>query len=91
MEQLRKYLEVGNIYKYPDKSAIVFTIFKFSDIINIIIPFFETNPILGIKLFDFLDWCKIAHLMKEGKHLTLEGLNFIREIKSGMNTGRKID
>jgi hypothetical protein len=29
--------------------------------------------------------------MKEGKHLTLEGLEIIRDIKSGMNTGRKID
>jgi len=28
--------------------------------------------------------------MNEGSHLTLEGLNLIREIKSGMNTGRDI-
>lgn len=78
MELLMKNLGAGNIYKYPDKSAIVLTIFKFSDITDIIIPFFETNPILGIKLFDYLDWCKIAKLMKEGKHLTIEGLKFIR-------------
>jgi LAGLIDADG endonuclease len=91
MEHLRKILGTGSIYKYPDKSAIVLTIFKFSDITNIIIPFFENNPILGVKLFDYLDWCKIAKLIKEGKHLTLEGLNLIREIKLGMNKGRNFD
>ena len=39
---------------------------------------------------DYLDWCKIAKLMNEGSHLTVEGLNLIREIKSGINTGRDI-
>jgi hypothetical protein len=29
--------------------------------------------------------------MKEGKHLTAEGLDQIREIKAGMNKGRKFD
>ena len=90
MENLIKYLGSGKIYKYSGKSAVVLTIFKFSDITNIIIPFFEENPLLGVKLFDYLDWCKIAKLMNEGSHLTLEGLNLIREIKSGMNTGREI-
>ena len=28
--------------------------------------------------------------MNEGSHLTIEGLNLIRTIKSGMNTGRNI-
>ena len=91
MESLIKYLGSGKIYKYPGKPAVVLTIFKFSDITNNIIPFFENYPILGVKLLDYLDWCKIAKLISEGSHLTLEGLNLIREIKSGMNTGRKND
>ena len=66
------------------------TLTKFSDINNIIIPFFEKNPLLGIKKLDFLDWCKIAKIINDRSHLTLEGLDLIRKIKSGMNTGRKI-
>jgi hypothetical protein len=50
---------------------------------------FEKYPILGVKNLDYFDWCKVVKLMNEGKHLTNEGLNLIREIKSGMNTGRK--
>jgi hypothetical protein len=90
MEVLAKYLGSGNIYKYPGKPAIVLTIFNFSDINNLIIPFFEKNPLLGVKLMDYLDWCKVAKLINKGLHLTEEGFNLIREIKSGMNTGRYI-
>jgi hypothetical protein len=90
MESLIKYLGSGKIYKYAGKPAVVITIFNFSDITNTIIPFFEKNPLLGVKLLDYIDWCKIAKLMNEGYHLTSEGLNKIREIKSGMNTGRII-
>jgi hypothetical protein len=90
IEVLAKYLGSGKIYKYPGKPAIVLTIFNFSDINNLIIPFFEKNPLLGVKLMDYLDWCKVAKLINKGLHLTEEGFNLIREIKSGMNTGRYI-
>lgn len=90
MEYLIKYLGSGKIYKYPRNAAVSLTIVKFSDITNTIIPFFEKNPLLGVKLFDYLDWCKIAKLMNDGSHLTIEGLNLIRTIKSRMNTGRNI-
>jgi hypothetical protein len=43
MESLIKYLGCGKIYKYTNQSAIVLTIFKFSDIYNVIILFFQTK------------------------------------------------
>jgi len=52
---------------------------------NIIIPFFKNYPLIGIKAQDFLYFCQIAELMKTGAHLTVEGLEKIRLIKSGMN------
>jgi hypothetical protein len=90
MECLSKYLGSGIIYKYPGKSAVVLTTFNFSDITNKIIPFFDKSPLLGIKLLDYLDWHKIAKLIDEGSHHTLEGLKLIQEISSKMNTGRDI-
>lgn len=88
MELLAKYLGSGKIYKSPGKAAVVLTILNISDITNIIIHFFEINPLLGIKLLDSIDWCKIAKLIKAATQLTQEGLNLIREIKYGMNIGR---
>lgn len=90
LENIMKYLGTGNVYKYKGKSAVILTIVNFTDITNRIIPFFGDNPLLpGVKLYDYLDWCKIQKLMEDGSHLALEGLNSIRELKSGMNTGRK--
>jgi hypothetical protein len=91
MENIAKYLGSGKIYKYPNKSAVSLTIVKLSDIHSIVIPFFNKNSLFGVKLFDYLDWCEIAKLMNDGNHLTLEGLDLIRSIKSGMNTGRNFN
>jgi len=68
--------------------VVNFNVRKLSDIMTIIIPFLLKHPILGVKLEDFQDWCKVADLMVENKHLTLSGVEEIRRIKSGMNTNR---
>lgn len=77
--------ELGKDFRNP---VVYLTVVKFSDIINIIIPFFEKTS-SGVKLLDYLDWCKIAKLMNSGSHLTVEGLDFIRSIKAKMNTSRE--
>jgi hypothetical protein len=51
---------------------------------------FKEAPILGIKQLDFNDFCKVANLMEEKKHLTQEGLKIILKIKAQMNKGRTI-
>ena len=88
MEKIVEYFGSGKIYKYGGKSAVSLTIVDFADITNIIVPFFNKYPILGIKLYDYLDWCKIHNLMINRLHFTVQGIDSIRNIKSGMNTGR---
>jgi LAGLIDADG endonuclease len=89
MELLIQYLGACQIYKYSTNQAVSLTIHKFSDLIILIIPFFEQNPLYGVKVLDYLDFCKVANLMKDVKHLTIEGLNLISTIKANMNRGRK--
>lgn len=91
MEKIVEYFRPGKIYNYGGKSAVSLTIVDFTDITNIIVPFFNKNPIIGIKLYDYLDWCKIHSLMINRSHLTVEGINSIRKIKSGMNTDRNFE
>lgn len=88
MQVISNYFNTGKIYKYSEKSAVVLEIFKISDIYETILPFFEKHPIRGIKQLDFLDWCRVAKLMSEGRHLTSEGMNFILSTKEKMNRGR---
>lgn len=55
MQKIVEYLGSGKIYKYAGKSAISLTIVDFKDITHILVPFFYENPIIGIKLHDYLD------------------------------------
>ena len=90
LELIIKYLGAGVIEHNPKRSFVDLVISKISDINQIIIPFLNKNPIKGIKHLDYLDWCKIAYLMSSGLHHTKEGIEEIQQIRSGMNSLRKI-
>ena len=88
MRSLIKYFDCGNLYK--DKEVFHYRVVKLSDIENKIIPFYEIYPLLGHKALDYLDFCKVAKLMKSKAHFTASGLEQIRQIKTGMNRGREL-
>ena len=91
-EQLIKkfidYFSCGRVENFKN-DVVNFKVTKFEDIVNKIIPFFKKHSIKGVKSEDFKDFCLVADMMKEKKHLTTEGLNQIKLIKAGMNKGRK--
>jgi hypothetical protein len=76
----------GNVYK--SRESFVYRVEKFSDILNIIIPFFNKYQIQGVKHLDYIDFVKTAELIENKAHLTKEGLDKIKEIKNGINKGR---
>jgi hypothetical protein len=76
----------GKLYK--NNNCFNLTIRKFADIDTKIIPFFLNYPIIGHKFLDFQDFCKVGYLLKEKKHLTIDGIKKINLIKSEMNTKR---
>ena len=60
-----------------------------ADLTKKIIPFFDKYKILGVKSKDFDDWKIAAKIIAEKGHLTQPGLDKIRFVRAGMNTGRK--
>ena len=90
LELIGKYLDAG-IVNIHSENAFVFKITKLVDLTKKLIPLFERNPIQGVKSLDYLDFCEVAKLMNDGKHLTTEGLYLIQTIKNKMNTKRKIE
>jgi hypothetical protein len=88
MNSIQTHFGCGNIKVDSKNSAVYLSVSKLSDIINFIIPFFNKYPIQGAKMLDYLDFCKVAELMQIQAHLTVSGLEEIRQIKSRMNTGR---
>lgn len=86
MRSLVEYLDCGNLKRYGD--IVYFKLAKFSDLNEKLIPLIKRIPLQGAKSKDFTDFSKVADLMKNKAHLTQEGLEEIRTIKSRMNTGR---
>ena len=89
MEVIIKYLGTGRLFKDAKNPIVYLEVGNLKDLSQIIIPFFNKYPILGVKHLDYEDWCKIANLVISGSHLTVEGFKEIVQLESGMNKGRK--
>lgn len=61
-----------------------FIVSNTSYIHNIIIPFFNKYSLLTDKSLDYLDWKELIEMKSKKLHLTSEGLNKMRLIKSKM-------
>nr|QCW06886.1 hypothetical protein [Drechslerella brochopaga] len=92
INSLVEFFNCGQVNISKDKTSVCFKVTNLPDIYNIIIPFFFIkHPLVGGKSLDFVNWCKIAELMKNKTHLTPEGLAEIQKIKFQMNKARLID
>ena len=90
MKSFIDYLDCGAISK--NSTWIDYTVVSYNDLIFKIIPFFDKYQIIGVKLQDYLDFKRVAELMKTKDHLTTLGLKKnkqktkkkIKEIKEGI-------
>jgi hypothetical protein len=88
LSNIINYLDCGHLHVLSKKQALDVIVHKLSDINDKIIPFFDKYPLQGSKVLNYQDFCKIAMIMKNKSHLTLEGLEEIRLLKSCMNKAR---
>ena len=85
---IKDSLNCGSCYLRKKENTMDFKVTKFSDITEIIIPFFINNPILGVKSLDFKDLCLVSEIVKKREHKLEENILKIKEIQKGMNRGR---
>lgn len=96
---MKSFIDFFNCgYTYKNREAFVYRVEKSSDVQNKVIPFFKKYPIpfgpkpagqgQGVKYLNYLVFCKAAEYIKNKEHLTKQGLDKIKEIKTGMNKGR---
>lgn len=83
LKQIKLFFGVGNITKLG-KESVQYRVSGLDDL-NVIINHFNLYPLLTKKYYDYLLFKEVIDLMKEGKHLTLEGLNRIVSIKAILN------
>jgi hypothetical protein len=70
--ELQNYLMIGNIQL--NKDNVLFTVSSLDDILNVIIPLFDKHPVRAGKLKSYLIFKQVALMLKDKKHLTIEGL-----------------
>jgi hypothetical protein len=88
LESFVNYIGCGRFYPISTRNEVYFITSTFSDIYRNIIPLFLKYPLLGSKQQDYLDFVKVAELIRSKDHLTKEGLEMIKMIKSNMNSRR---
>jgi len=76
---------IGKIYIYEDVEEAIFRVSSVKEL-EIIINHFVEYPLITHKSSDFLLFKQAFDLIKCKKHLTLEGLQEIVNIKASMNT-----
>lgn len=78
---------IGDITIRKKDNSVYFTVKSVKDIMNVIIPHFEKNPLLTEKQADFELFKQIVVMMHNKQHLTPEGLNKIISLKASLNKG----
>jgi hypothetical protein len=80
---LQKYLGIGSVYK--NRNGVIFVVKSIKDLVLVVIPLFDSVPLRGGKLESYLKFRKVVLLMKDKKHLTIEGLLQIIDFTYFMN------
>ena len=89
LTQFKRYLKCGTLRQRED-GVWYYEVNNLNAIVENVIPFFERFRFRSAKKKrDFAKFKKIALMMKEGKHLTPEGIEEILKIRRDMNDGGK--
>jgi uncharacterized protein YfkK (UPF0435 family) len=70
--------------------TVSLNISNIQDIGNIVIPFFDIYPVLGVKKMDYNDFRNIYNIILSKGHLSPEGLAQIQHIRNNMNDKRTV-
>lgn len=74
---------------YDSNKKMQYRIRDRQELSKFLFPFFDSNPLLTVKLKDYEDFKRVHAMLEKKLHLTPEGLDKIRSIKAGMNRNRK--
>ena len=90
LHELRDFFEVGQViinnrYDNHKENLYQYVVRKRKDLLEVVIPFFQQNPMHSSKQNDFEKFVRCIELIESGHHLTYQGLIDIAEITQTMN------
>jgi len=74
---------------YDSNMKMQYRIRDRQELSKFLFPFFDSHPLLTVKLKDYEDFKRVHAMLEKKLHLTPEGLDQIRSIQAGMNRNRK--
>ncbi len=87
LHALKTYFDCG-VVRVNHGDRMAYRVRGFEHLMQKILPFFEKHQLKTKKQVDFLKFRQALLKMANGEHLTLKGLEEIREIKEQMNHGK---
>ena len=75
--------------KGGNPSCYVYCVDKIQDLIDYVIPFFTSYPLLGEKYQNFLLFEQIVRSLSQGEHKTIEGFKYLTSLAFKMNHNGK--
>jgi len=81
--EIKNYLGIGNLYNNRDN--VTFVVKSIDEIVEVLLPLFDKYPLRGSKLVGYNIFKTVVLMLKEKKHLTLEGLIQILNLSYFMN------
>ena len=90
LEELIEFFGCGKIIENNRRDNHRYRLMRYSvkrrsDLIGVIIPFFEEHPLITAKQKDFEYFCEAVSIMRGDRHLTIEGLTEIAALTEMMN------
>ena len=87
LEEIKKFFGCGLIFvnrRHDNHRENIyrFCIRSLKDLHEIVIPFFKENQLKTSKKNDFKLFCEVVEMMIHRKHLTVDGLETIRQLKN---------
>lgn len=82
---------IGYVSNPNNASTVEFRVSTLKDIINVIIPHFDSYPLITQKFSDYILFKQVVLLMLDKEHNTLEGVQKIVNIRASLNLGLSKD
>jgi hypothetical protein len=87
LEKMKEFFGCGSIFvnrRYDNhrENLYRFCVRSLKDLHEVVIPFFKENQLKTYKRNDFKTFCAVVEMMIHRKHLTVEGLEAIRQLKN---------
>lgn len=87
LHALKRYFDCG-VVRSNHGDRMCWRVRTLEHLLDRIIPFFEAHSLKTLKRQDFQAFRRVVRLVRDGEHLTPEGLERIRVIVSRMNSRR---